>query len=90
MLQEKLKSLAPSHDWHTIYTEFLHTASNKTFSFWLVVESELLNRIKKNKVSKALFLTEKALLMYNNTELYNSNKTKSLLEVTHPNIFILP
>lgn len=65
-------------------------ACPETFFLRLVVESELLNRIKKNKVSKALFLIQKALLMYNNMELNNSGKTKSLLEVTHAQTFILP
>ncbi len=46
-----------------------------------VAESELLGRIKKNKVSKALFLIQKALLVHNNME--PNIKTKSLLEVTH-------
>lgn len=55
----------------------------------LVAESELLDRIKKNKVSKALFLIQKALLEYSNMEPNNSNKTKSLLKVTHAQTFIL-
>lgn len=47
-----------------------------------VSESELLDRIKKNKVSKALFLIQKALLEYNSMEPNNSNnQTKNLLEV---------
>lgn len=45
-----------------------------------VAESELLGRIKKNKVSKALFLIQKALLVHNN--MGPNNKTKNLLEVT--------
>lgn len=48
----------------------------------LVAESDLLDRIKKNKVSKALFLIQKALLVYNNMEPNKSSKTKILLEVT--------
>lgn len=46
----------------------------------LVAESDLLDRIKKNKVSKALFLIQKALLVYN-MEPNKSSKTKILLEV---------
>lgn len=50
----------------------------------LVTESELLGRIKKNKVSKALFLIQKALLVYKTTN-DSSIHTKSLLEVPkHP------
>lgn len=48
----------------------------------LVVESDLLDQIKKNKVSKALFLMQKALLVYNSMEPNKNSKTKSLLEVT--------
>ncbi|XP_029304212.1 cilia- and flagella-associated protein 54 [Cottoperca gobio] len=55
-------------------------ASLKLLQLNAVAESELLDRIKKNKVSKALFLIQKALLAYNNMEPNNSNKTKSLLE----------
>ncbi|KAF3706510.1 Cilia- and flagella-associated protein 54 [Channa argus] len=45
-----------------------------------VAESELLDRIKKNKVSKALFLCQKALLVYNKMEPNNSSITKRLME----------
>lgn len=59
----------------------------ETVLLCLVAESELLDRIKKNKVSKAHFLIQKALLMYNNNSKSNkepdSSTTKSLLEVTH-------
>ena len=52
--------------------------------YCLVLESELLDRIKKNKVSKALYLIQKALLVQKNEGLNNSNnQTKSLLQVTH-------
>ncbi|XP_068186553.1 cilia- and flagella-associated protein 54 [Antennarius striatus] len=58
-----------------------HRASLRLLWFNAVTESELLGRIKKNKVSKALFLTQKALLVFNNTEANNSNNhVKSLLE----------
>ncbi|XP_044078247.1 cilia- and flagella-associated protein 54-like [Siniperca chuatsi] len=57
-----------------------HRASLKLLQLNAVAESELLDRIKKNKVSKALFMIQKALLLYNNMEPNNSNKTKSLLE----------
>lgn len=55
----------------------------------LVAESELLDRIKKNKVSKAIFLMQKAFLAYNTMEPNRSNQTQSLLEVTHSQIFKL-
>ncbi|CAK6953846.1 cilia- and flagella-associated protein 54-like [Scomber scombrus] len=45
-----------------------------------VVESDLLDQIKKNKVSKALFLMQKALLVYNSMEPNKNSKTKFLLE----------
>ncbi|XP_040907982.1 cilia- and flagella-associated protein 54-like [Toxotes jaculatrix] len=57
-----------------------HRASVKLLQLNAVAESELLDRIKKNKVSKALFLMQKALLAYNNMEPNQSSKTKSLLE----------
>lgn len=48
----------------------------------LVTESELLGRIKKNKVSKAVFLIQKALLVYTDKATNgNKNQIKSLLEV---------
>ncbi|XP_070839803.1 cilia- and flagella-associated protein 54 [Chaetodon trifascialis] len=58
-----------------------HRASIKLLQLNAVSESELLDRIKKNKVSKALFLMQKALMVYNSMEPNNSNnQTKSLLE----------
>ncbi|XP_053187065.1 cilia- and flagella-associated protein 54-like [Scomber japonicus] len=45
-----------------------------------VVESDMLDQIKKNKVSKALFLMQKALLVYNSMEPNKNSKTKFLLE----------
>ncbi|XP_041808606.1 cilia- and flagella-associated protein 54-like [Chelmon rostratus] len=58
-----------------------HRASLKLLHLNAVSESELLDRIKKNKVSKALFLIQKALLEYNSMEPNNSNnQTKNLLE----------
>ncbi|XP_034034310.1 cilia- and flagella-associated protein 54-like [Thalassophryne amazonica] len=45
-----------------------------------VTEHELLNRINKNKVSKAIFLIEKALLLHNSTEPRHNNKCRALLE----------
>ncbi|XP_028277985.1 cilia- and flagella-associated protein 54 [Parambassis ranga] len=45
-----------------------------------VAETELLNRIKKNKVSKALFLIQKALLTYKYMKQNDSSTTKCLLE----------
>ncbi|XP_063751644.1 LOW QUALITY PROTEIN: cilia- and flagella-associated protein 54-like [Eleginops maclovinus] len=57
-----------------------HRASLKLLQLNAVTESELLNRIKKNKVSKALFLIQKALMAHNSMEPNNSKKTKSLLE----------
>ncbi|XP_044227349.1 cilia- and flagella-associated protein 54-like isoform X3 [Thunnus albacares] len=55
-------------------------ASLKLLQLNAVAESDLLDRIKKNKVSKALFLIQKALLVYNNMEPNKSSKTKILLE----------
>ncbi|KAG7266706.1 hypothetical protein CRUP_037273 [Coryphaenoides rupestris] len=46
-----------------------------------VSEADLLDRIKKNKVSKALFLTQKALVVYGAPEPNRTDKTKRLLEV---------
>ncbi|XP_078122015.1 cilia- and flagella-associated protein 54 [Sander vitreus] len=57
-----------------------HRASLKLLQLNAVAESELLDRINKNKVSKALFLIQKAWMAYNNMGPNNSNKTKSLLE----------
>ncbi|KAI9542427.1 hypothetical protein NQZ68_020774 [Dissostichus eleginoides] len=57
-----------------------HRASLKLLLLNAVEESELLNRIKKNKVSKALFLIQKALLAHNDMEPNDSQKTQSLLE----------
>ncbi|XP_071316210.1 cilia- and flagella-associated protein 54 isoform X2 [Trachinotus anak] len=57
-----------------------HRASLKLLQLNAVAESELLDRIKKNKVSKALFLIQKALLVYNSMGPNMSSKTKSLLE----------
>ncbi|KAK2828620.1 hypothetical protein Q5P01_019654 [Channa striata] len=57
-----------------------HRASLKLLQLNAVTESELLDRIKKNKLSKALFLCQKALLVYNNLEPNNSSITKRLLE----------
>nr|XP_008277006.1 PREDICTED: uncharacterized protein LOC103355117 [Stegastes partitus] len=57
-----------------------HRASLKLLMLNAVTESELLNRIKKNKVSKALFLIQKALLVFSNMEPNSSSKTESLLK----------
>ncbi|XP_062414184.1 cilia- and flagella-associated protein 54-like [Pungitius pungitius] len=57
-----------------------HRASLKLVQLNAVAESELLDRIKKNKVSKALFLMQKALLAYSTIEPNHYNKTQSLLE----------
>lgn len=46
-----------------------------------------MDRIKKNKVSKALFLIQKALLVYNNMEQSDISETKSLLEVKQAEYF---
>lgn len=52
------------------------------FFLCLVTESDLLGQIKKNKVSKAVFLTQKALLVYMDKGKNDSNQqTRSLLEV---------
>ncbi|XP_068572705.1 cilia- and flagella-associated protein 54 [Cebidichthys violaceus] len=57
-----------------------HRAFLKLLRLNAVAEPGLLDRIKKNKVSKALFLMQKASLAYNNMEPNNSNKIESLLE----------
>ncbi|KAJ4930367.1 hypothetical protein JOQ06_019371 [Pogonophryne albipinna] len=57
-----------------------HRASLKLLLLNAVEESEQLNRIKKNKGSKALFLIQKALLAHNDMEPNDSQKTQSLLE----------
>ncbi|XP_026184047.1 cilia- and flagella-associated protein 54 isoform X2 [Mastacembelus armatus] len=67
-------------DLHLELSIIHHRASLKLLERNAVVESDLLNRIKKNKVSKALFLMQKALLVYNKMEPNNSSKTKTLLE----------
>ncbi|XP_054482513.1 cilia- and flagella-associated protein 54-like [Anoplopoma fimbria] len=57
-----------------------HRASLKLLQLNAVAESELLDRIKKNKVTKALFLMQKASLAYNNMEPNTSHKSEALLE----------
>ncbi|GLD46802.1 cilia- and flagella-associated protein 54 isoform X4 [Lates japonicus] len=57
-----------------------HRASLKLLQLNAVEESELLDWIKKNKVSKALFMIQKALLVNNKKEPNKSSETKSLLE----------
>ncbi|KAM4545334.1 cilia- and flagella-associated protein 54-like isoform 3-T3 [Odontesthes bonariensis] len=54
-----------------------HRASLKLLQLNAVAESELLDRIKKNKLSKALFLTQRALLEHKNS---SSSNTQRLLE----------
>ncbi|XP_068456804.1 cilia- and flagella-associated protein 54 isoform X1 [Clinocottus analis] len=56
-----------------------HRVSLKLLQLNAVAEPELLDRIKNNKVSKALFLMQKASLTYN-MEPNNSNEIKRLLE----------
>ncbi|XP_056253277.1 cilia- and flagella-associated protein 54-like isoform X3 [Seriola aureovittata] len=67
-------------DLHLELDIIYHRASLKLLQLNAVAESELLDRIKKNKVSKALFLVQKALLVYNSMGPNKSSKTKSLLE----------
>uniref|UniRef100_A0AAQ5ZBU7 Fibronectin type-III domain-containing protein n=1 Tax=Amphiprion ocellaris TaxID=80972 RepID=A0AAQ5ZBU7_AMPOC len=67
-------------DLHLELDIMYHRTSLKLLQLNAVTESELLNRIKKNKVSKALFLIQKALPVFKNMELNGSSKTKSLLE----------
>ncbi|XP_034539939.1 cilia- and flagella-associated protein 54-like isoform X4 [Notolabrus celidotus] len=57
-----------------------HRVSLKLLQQNAVAESDLMDRIKKNKVSKALFLIQKASMVYTNVEPKNSRETKSLLE----------
>ncbi|XP_061596722.1 cilia- and flagella-associated protein 54-like [Cololabis saira] len=56
-----------------------HRASLKLLQLNAVAEPELLEQINKNKVSKALFLMQKALLEHN-TASGDSSRTSSLLE----------
>ncbi|XP_067350709.1 cilia- and flagella-associated protein 54-like isoform X2 [Channa argus] len=67
-------------DLHLELDIIYHRASLKLLQLNAVAESELLDRIKKNKVSKALFLCQKALLVYNKMEPNNSSITKRLME----------
>ncbi|XP_029375672.1 cilia- and flagella-associated protein 54 [Echeneis naucrates] len=69
-----------ARDLHLELDIIYHRASLKLLQLNAVSESELLDRIKKNKVSKALFLVQKARLLYNSTEQKKSSKTKRLLE----------
>nr|XP_057944060.1 cilia- and flagella-associated protein 54-like isoform X3 [Doryrhamphus excisus] len=57
-----------------------HRASLKLIQLKSGTESDLLNKIKKNKVSKALFLSQKALLLYDNMTSKDSSEIRSLLE----------
>ncbi|XP_072231582.1 cilia- and flagella-associated protein 54 [Leuresthes tenuis] len=57
-----------------------HRASLKLLQLNAVAESELLDRIKKNKLSKALFLTQRALLEHNRVLQNSSGKAQSLLQ----------
>lgn len=50
-------------------------------SFCLVEKPELMDWIKNNKVSKALFLIQKALLEHDSEMMTDSNTTTNLLEV---------
>ncbi|CAB1442670.1 unnamed protein product [Pleuronectes platessa] len=68
-------------DLHQKLDIIYHRASLKLLQLNAVAESELMDRIKKNKVSKALLLIQKALLLYNSMEIDKSRKTKNLLEV---------
>ncbi|XP_061904625.1 cilia- and flagella-associated protein 54-like isoform X2 [Entelurus aequoreus] len=57
-----------------------HRASLKLTQLNEGTESDLLDKIKKNKVSKALFLSQKALLLYDKIKSKDSSDIKSLLE----------
>ncbi|XP_024862076.1 cilia- and flagella-associated protein 54 [Kryptolebias marmoratus] len=57
-----------------------HKASLKLLLLNEVAESELLDQIKKNKVSKAHFLIQKALLVHSSAEPTESSKANKLLE----------
>ncbi|XP_019941027.1 cilia- and flagella-associated protein 54 [Paralichthys olivaceus] len=67
-------------DLHQKLDIIYHRASLKLLQLNAVAESEMMDRIKKNKVSKALLLIQKALILYNSMEIDKSRKTKSLLE----------
>ncbi|XP_061154554.1 cilia- and flagella-associated protein 54-like [Syngnathus typhle] len=57
-----------------------HRASLKLMQLNAVTESDLLDKIKKNKVSKALFLIQKSLRLYDGKKSNESSVTRSLLE----------
>ncbi|XP_054611224.1 cilia- and flagella-associated protein 54-like [Dunckerocampus dactyliophorus] len=57
-----------------------HRASLKLIQLNSGTESDLLDKIKKNKVSKALFLTQKALLLYDRMKSKDTSEIRSLLE----------
>ncbi|XP_057677422.1 cilia- and flagella-associated protein 54-like isoform X9 [Corythoichthys intestinalis] len=57
-----------------------HRASLKLMQLNAVTESDILDKIKKNKVSKALFLIQKALLINDGCQSNDSCVTRSLLE----------
>ncbi|XP_074528634.1 cilia- and flagella-associated protein 54 [Halichoeres trimaculatus] len=67
-------------DFHHELNIIYHRVSLKLLQQNAVTESDLMDHIKKNKVSKALFLIQKASAVYNNMEPNGSSETKSLLE----------
>ncbi|KAM3869188.1 cilia- and flagella-associated protein 54 [Diretmus argenteus] len=68
-------------DLHLELVTIHHRASLKLLQYNPVsTDSELLGRVKKNKVSKALFLIQKSLLAHDNMEPNSSCTTKRLLE----------
>ncbi|KAM6907603.1 cilia- and flagella-associated protein 54 [Xenentodon cancila] len=69
-----------AEDLHLQLNIIFHRASLKLLQLNAVAESELLAPIKENKVSKALFLMQKALLEHSNMVSSECSKTKSLLE----------
>ncbi|XP_068600422.1 cilia- and flagella-associated protein 54 [Brachionichthys hirsutus] len=77
----KASPYSQSIDLHLQLDIIYHRASIRLLWLNAVTAPELLGRIKKNKVSKALFLIQKASLMFNNMDANNSNNdVKSLLE----------
>ena len=71
-----------------LYNKMTHSGGLVLWFFLGGSEDDLLDRIRNNKVSRAIFLTQKALVMHGDMEPNRTNKTKSLLEVTTLNAFL--
>ncbi|XP_078786741.1 cilia- and flagella-associated protein 54 isoform X3 [Oryzias latipes] len=69
-----------ARDLHLELEIILHRVSVKLLHLHAVEKPELMDWIKNNKVSKALFLIQRALLEHNTEIVIDSNTTKTLLE----------